>query len=156
MKSRPSNRQTMSMNVYESLDETHRAIVLHLERLKLLAQLLPTAPSNETVRGQVREVIDFFTGASREHHYDEEKFVFPPLLAGTDATVHKVIERLREDHAWIELQWLDIQAQLETSAEGASAKDGQDLIAAIDDFALLMHDHMALEESTLHSVHSAD
>ena len=149
MKSRSSNRRPVPANVYESLDETHREIVFHLERLKLLAISLPTAPAEEAAHDQVRQVIDFFAGASREHHYDEERFVFPPLLAGSDATVHRVIERLREDHAWIELQWLDIEAQLETAAEGAPLKDGPALIATVDEFVHLMHDHIALEDSTL-------
>jgi hemerythrin-like domain-containing protein len=149
--SKPSNRRSSLTNVYESLDATHRAIVHHLERLKGLATLLvTTTPTNETARDQVREVIEFFSGASREHHYDEERFAFPKLLAGSDATVHRVVERLREDHAWIELQWLDIEAQLETSAEGMPPNEGQAFIAAVDDFALLMYDHMALEESTFH------
>jgi hemerythrin-like domain-containing protein len=148
--SKPSNRRSMPTLVVESLDDTHRDVVLHLERLKVLAASLVATPASEATHAQARELIDFFTGPSRQHNYDEERFAFPSLLAGSDAATHRVIERLREEHAWIELQWLDIETQLAAFVEGAVPRDAQALRRAVDDFAMLMHQHMELEESTIY------
>ena len=150
MPSRPSSRRSSPTPVAKTLDDRHREIVLRLERLKVIAGLLLATPMKESTCVQVRDLIAFFAGPAREHNFHEERFVFPSLLAGSVATMHEIVERLREEHAWIELQWLDIEVQLSALTQGQSSADGQALVAAVDEFVLLMQDHMALEESTIY------
>ena len=150
MQSKQSRHQRAQQQAVDSPDGIHREIVLHLERLKALAATLQTAAASDAVRTQARDLVAFFTGPSRNHNYEEERLVFPSLLAGSDAAVHRTVERLREEHAWIELQWLDIEVQLLTLAQGDVPGDLQNLNGAVDDFARLLHVHMALEESAIY------
>lgn len=93
-----------------------------------------------------REVIAFFAGPSRERNEDEERHVFAILLQSEDAEVKRAAEFLCENHAWIELNWLDIEAPLAALARGESV-DHRALRSAADVFDALMRDHIALKES---------
>jgi hemerythrin superfamily protein len=95
-------------------------------------------------------VIAFFSGPAREHNYDEERHVFPTLLAWDDEEVKRAAETLCEDHAWIELRWLDIEPQVASVAAGLSSYDLPALRAAVEALVTVMRNHMALEESLLY------
>jgi hypothetical protein len=90
------------------------------------------------------------SGPAREHNCDEERHVFPTLLACDDVEVKRAAEALCEDHAWIELCWLDIEPQLAAAAAGLSSYDLPALRSAAEALVTVMRDHMALEESLLY------
>jgi hemerythrin-like domain-containing protein len=132
------------------VDVCHRDILAQLEKLAILASGLH-ADVDAGARSQVRELVAFFTGPAREHNDDEERHVFPALLQHEDEEVRNAAETLREDHAWIELYWLDIEPQLAAVADGVSTFDPFALRAAAEVFDAVMRDHVALEESLLYA-----
>ena len=135
--------------VFDALGGSHRDIVMHLDKLMALVAQLQVMPPNEEVRSEARELVAFFSGPAREHNYDEERHVFPTLLACEDAEVKRAAEMVCEDHAWIEFCWLDIEPYLAAAAAGVSSNDHQALRSAAEAFVTVTRDHMALEESLL-------
>ena len=135
---------------FDALGVCHRDTLVHLDKLMALVSQLGLAVSNGKVRRQAREVVAFFSGPAREHNYDEERHVFPKLLACDDVEVKQAAESLCEDHAWIEFCWLDIEPHLAAAAAGLSSYDLPALRAAAEAFSTVMRDHMALEESLLY------
>jgi iron-sulfur cluster repair protein YtfE (RIC family) len=131
------------------LTETHREIEEHLARITALAGGLSRQPADEAVQRQLSELLAFFAGPLRRHDIEEERHLFPALLRDGDPELHRRVERLREDHAWIELRWLDIEPQLAAVAKGGVADDLSGLQDAVHDFVDVTRDHMAVEESLL-------
>ena len=139
-----------SPDFFDVLGGCHREIRVHLDKLTAIVSQLQIAAPNEHARSQAREVIAFFTGPAREHNFDEERHVFPTLAACDDAEVKRVAETLCEDHAWIELCWLDIEPQLAAVAAGLCPDDIPALCSAAEQFVKLSREHMAVEESVLY------
>jgi hemerythrin-like domain-containing protein len=133
----------------DAFDFRHREILGQLGALTRLVDRLQAADPDDEARGCARTLIAFFAGPAREHNYDEERHVFPVLQRCDDADVRQAAERLCEDHAWIELCWLDIEPQLAAVAAGASG-DRAALQSAAELFAAMMREHIALEESLLY------
>jgi hemerythrin-like domain-containing protein len=136
-------------HVLEVLQEGHREILDHLDKLLTLAFEPRSAPNDES-RTRARAIVAFFSGPAREHNYDEERHVFPLLRACEDGEVRRVAETLCEEHAWIELYWLEIEPQLAEIAAGAPLDDARALRAGAELFAAATRHHVRLEESLLY------
>lgn len=132
------------------LDHFHRDVHRQLDELMGLVSRLDTLAVSEELRGKARELVAFFSGPVREHNYDEERHVFPALRLSSEPELRQAAETLCEDHAWIELGWLDVEAELASVGRRGSVKDLPALRAGADAFAGLMRDHMALEECLLY------
>jgi iron-sulfur cluster repair protein YtfE (RIC family) len=137
-------------DTFAVLDASHRDALSHLNQLTDLVSRLQVSDLAEPLRRAARELIAFFSGPAREHNADEERHVFPTLQQCDDVEVKRAAECLREDHAWIELHWLDIETQLMAAAEGSTSFDHRILQTASEVFVALMRDHIALEESLLY------
>jgi iron-sulfur cluster repair protein YtfE (RIC family) len=149
MKAKSHTAKSSPGDFVDALDGCHRDILVHLDKLVALVSELQLDGPNDAVRTQARELIAFFSGPAREHNYDEERHVFPALVACDDVEVKRAAETLSEDHAWIEFCWLDIEPQLAVVAAGLSSYDVPALRSAVDAFVKVTRDHMALEESLL-------
>jgi hemerythrin-like domain-containing protein len=96
------------------------------------------------------EVIRFFSTTARQHHEDEERHIFPALLAGGDPDVVQAVLRLQQDHHWMDVDWMELAPLVAAVAAG---QDGYDLAAlreGIEIFTGLTQDHIALEESYIY------
>jgi hemerythrin-like domain-containing protein len=133
--------------VFEFLDATHRHIDQHLKRLRLLVDRIATDGLDHASQEQAREVLDYFSMDARQHHLDEEKHIFPTLLASGDPDVVQAAERLTQDHGWLEENWLCIAPSIDAAADGSTWFDTTELSHALDVFEALYADHMLLEES---------
>ena len=71
----------VSIAVFEFLDGTHRDIQAHIRQLQTLIDAIASDGLNLGNRGQARRVLDYFNAEARQHHLDEEKHIFPTLLA---------------------------------------------------------------------------
>jgi iron-sulfur cluster repair protein YtfE (RIC family) len=138
--------QMAPAEVMRVLTDAHREIEEHLARVTALASGLSRQPANKAVQRELGELLEFFAGPLRRHDIEEEQHLFPALLRNGDRELHRRIERLREDHAWIELRWLDIEPQLAAVAKGGVAEDLSGLQEAVHDFVDVTRDHMAVEE----------
>jgi hemerythrin-like domain-containing protein len=134
---------------FDALDETHRHIAEHLARLRALGGQLG-GEIDSALRREAAAVEAFFSSVSRRHHADEERDVFPSLLASTDVDLVAKVRMLQQDHGWIEEDWRIIAPQLRGLAEGTIGVEAETLREAIEVFFELCREHIQLEESIVY------
>lgn len=134
--------------VFEFLDATHRDIQQQLKRLHALVDAIEDNGLDAAAREQARQVLAYFNGEARHHHLDEEKHIFPALLASQDEPIVDTARRLVQDHGWLEENWLQIEPALAAAASGNQWFDTLELRHALTVFEALYLDHILLEETT--------
>jgi hemerythrin-like domain-containing protein len=132
------------------MDETHREIAVVLTQMERLAQLLALPAQPPQAAELAAQTCSFFNGPARAHHETEETQVFPRLLAGHDADVRAQVQRLQQDHNWIEEDWLELEPQLQAVARGEHPDTADFLRPALAEFTSLYREHLAVEEALLH------
>ena len=137
----------VSIAVFDFLDATHREVQQQIRQLHALVDAIESDGLNQTNRGVARRVLDFFNGEARQHHLDEEKHIFPALLASQDAELVQTTEHLIQDHGWLEENWIQIAPSLEAATGGNLWFDTAELRHALEVFEALYLDHILLEES---------
>jgi hemerythrin-like domain-containing protein len=140
-----------TLDGFEVLDATHRQTLAALERLEALAaQLRGGAGADAQARAVAAEIVQYFSNTARQHHLDEEIHVFPRLAAGAEPETAQALQRLRQDHGWLEEDWLELSPLLDAVAGGQSWVDTETLLRGVEIFVALSRDHMALEESVIY------
>jgi hemerythrin-like domain-containing protein len=137
----------VSLSLFEFLDSTHRDIQTHLGILREVVAAVEDTGLTPGAREKARVVLAFFNGEARQHHLDEEKHVFPALLASQNPELEAATRRLIQDHGWLEENWLYIEPSIAAASEGNQWFDPMELIHALDVFEALYADHLLLEES---------
>jgi hemerythrin-like domain-containing protein len=137
----------VSIAVFEFLDSTHKDIQVQVRQLHLLVDAIESNGLNPANRALARQVLDYFNHEARQHHLDEEKHIFPALLASQDAEIVQATEHLIQDHGWLEENWLQIEPSLEAATGGNLWFDPAELRHALEVFEALYLDHILLEES---------
>lgn len=135
---------------FDVLDVCHRHTLVALGRLAALVTALRSGGVDADARLLAREVHAHFEGEARLHHEDEERHVFPALLDRGDAGIAQAVQRLRQDHRWLEQDWREIGPRIEAIAGGQSWVDVDALREAVRVFTALSHDHIALEEAYIY------
>lgn len=136
-----------SIAVFEFLDSTHQEIQRELKLLHALVDAIESDGLNQANRVEARRVLDFFGGEARQHHLDEEKHIFPALLASQDPEIVQTTEHLRQDHGWLEENWIMISPSLEAATSGNMWFDPAELRHSLEVFEALYLDHILIEES---------
>lgn len=135
---------------FEALDACHRQILAHLQELSVLAQRIETTGVDAGVQQQAGAIEAFFSGTARQHHQQEEKSVFAPLLAGGDAAITAAVHTLQQDHGWIEENWIELAPQLSAIASGNNWPDAAEFQHGVQVFVQLCTGHIALEETVVY------
>ncbi|MEP7118290.1 MAG: hemerythrin domain-containing protein [Acidobacteriota bacterium] len=135
---------------FDALDVCHRKTLVALGRLAGLIARLTKIGADEEARVLAREIVGHFSTTAREHHQDEERHVFPKLMSGGDPETVQAVLRLRQDHGWLEEDWLELSPHLNAVASGQSGYDLDVLRESAEVFTALSHDHIALEESFIY------
>jgi hemerythrin-like domain-containing protein len=135
---------------FASLDAAHRSALAMIDALDRLLTRLENQGLDTEARAAAQQVLDFFNGPGRHHHAEEEARVFPELLASGDAELIHHVRRLREDHGWIEEDWLMLAPQVEAIAQGYDWYELPMLRLALPVFADLHREHIALEETVVY------
>jgi hemerythrin-like domain-containing protein len=135
---------------FQALDACHQQIQLHLDELAGLAPQLETASDDLTVRQKIGAIEAFFSSTSRQHHAEEEKNVFPALLASDNAELVQAVKTLQQDHGWIEQNWVELAPMLRAIAEGEDWVDMAEMQSYMQVFLNLCHDHIVLEETLIY------
>jgi hemerythrin-like domain-containing protein len=135
---------------FDVLDVCHRHTLVALGKLAALVTALRGGGVDADARTLAREVRAHFEGDARLHHEDEERHVFPALLERGDAGIAQTVQRLRQDHRWLEQNWRVIGPRLDAIADGQSWVDVDVLHEAVQVFTALSHDHIALEEAHIY------
>ena len=134
----------------EGLDVCHRQMLFSLGKLSALIARLATFGPDADARETAREISDFFSTTVRLHHEDEERHVFPKMLAAGDPELVQAVRRLQTDHGWLEENGRDLSPHVAAVASGQSWYDLDLLRDGAAVFTALLHDHIALEESLIH------
>lgn len=135
---------------FEVLDSCHRQMLATLDTLAALVERLDAHGPDDAARAMAGEVLAFFSTTARQHHEDEERHVFPKVLASNDPEMVQATLRLQQDHDWIEEDWMELSAHLEALAAGQSWWDPALLREGSEVFIALLHDHVALEEGCVY------
>ncbi|MBN8505378.1 MAG: hemerythrin domain-containing protein [Burkholderiales bacterium] len=121
-----------------------------LGEMEVLLSLLESQGAVPEARRMAREIHGFFEGHARQHHADEERSVFPGLLASNDESLRHHVLRLQQDHGWLEEDWRVLAPQLEAVAQGYNWFELPMLRLALPVFRELYEEHIALEESLIY------
>jgi len=141
---------TASAAAFAELDECHREIHVHLDRLGALANFLQGADADAAAQAEAAAIEHFFSTTSRQHHADEEAKVFPPLLDSGNEELAAAVRTLQNDHGWIEENWIELGPQLRAIASGNHWVDPAEFLHAAQVFLELCLGHIALEESMIY------
>ena len=149
---RPARKQPKSAPraTLDSLDATHREILSMLTQLDRLMLHLTSVGCDGVAQASAADICRFFATTARKHHEDEEKLVFPALLKSPDATLVQHIQRLQQDHGWLEEDWLELAPLLQAIAQGQNFYEVETLREGVNVFANLYHEHIALEDSLVY------
>lgn len=141
----------LTLHAFEALDRTHAEVVDSLRSLERLLDRLEAAEGIDAdARAQASTLCAFFDGTSRVHHEDEERVVFPPLLIGGDVMLIAQVQRLQQDHGWLEENWGELKPMLGAIADGIGGQDLPTLRRMAAVFGALYIEHIALEESLIY------
>jgi hemerythrin-like domain-containing protein len=122
----------------EPIDEfskCHAGIISQLTSLRELPALLEPAAQARRIAG---ESLAFFRRAVYGHHEDEERDLFPAVLASAEKgaeheRVRSMVDRLTAEHRSVEKAWEALEPDLKAIAHGKEAEiDSQALARLID------------------------
>jgi hemerythrin-like domain-containing protein len=147
---RPGLASMFTLHEFEALDRTHAEVVQTLKQLEVLVHSIESDGVDDKARASAAAICRFFDGTARAHHEEEERVVFPPLLSGADAELIAQVERLQQDHGWLEEDWRELRAQLNTIAGGYTGHDPVAIRQMCEVFSALYIEHIALEESLIY------
>ena len=129
------------------LEACHERVERMLDLLhKLRAHLLEKG-CDDSARQAARDVMRYFDVAGPAHHADEEKHVFPVLLAAGRLVAE--VQRLQRDHVEFEAAWSRVRPALERVAEGTWAGMTMHEEAALSSFASIYERHLPLEHAVV-------
>jgi hemerythrin-like domain-containing protein len=147
---RPQRPPAPALPPFEALDRTHHQVLQVLKQFDRLLEHVDDNGADDVARASAAEIVAFFAGHARQHHADEESQVFPPLLATGDAELVQHVQRLQQDHGWLEEDWRELSPQIEAIAKGYNWYDLVMLRHALPVFTALYEEHIALEESLIY------
>jgi len=115
----PTPSTPASSEPFEDFSQCHAGILNKLGVLGELPALLAPALRAREVAEQANA---FFHEAIFEHHQDEERELFPAVLAsaheGELAQVSELVKRLTDEHRTLEAIWRSLEAPLKKVAKG--------------------------------------
>ncbi|WP_234267620.1 hemerythrin domain-containing protein [Hydrogenophaga sp. NFH-34] len=120
--------------------------------LRLLARLREHAAGHgaDTAGSEAaRDVMRYFDVAGPLHHQDEERHVFPVLLAQGDAVACRTVGRLLDDHRAMEAGWAQVRQALQRLRDAVPAPAfafTADEQAQMDAYAALYARHLTDED----------
>jgi hemerythrin-like domain-containing protein len=106
---------------FEMLGACHERVERMLGLLAKLRQHVLVRGWDESVASAARDVMRYFDQAAPLHHEDEERHVFPPLLAGDDAVMRQIVQDLQQDHRDMETAWAAARGVLAAVAQAPPA-----------------------------------
>jgi hemerythrin-like domain-containing protein len=146
---RPARPAVPLIDPMTALDLTHRQALVQLERLHELLNRIEARGADAETLTQSQAIAAFFGGEARKHHEDEEEQVFPMLLAQGDAALVQQVQRLQQDHGWLEEDWMELGPQLAALAAGYTGYDIELLRQGFMVYADLYLEHISLEEGVV-------
>lgn len=135
------------------LGACHERVVRMLQLMERLQQHLLQHGWDDSVGSAAQDVMRYFDIAAPLHHEDEERHVFPPLLAGEDATMHMLVSRLQQDHRDMKDAWVLAREALATVVRAPLRdRDGFSPLQrlALTEFVRLYERHLREEDDLVY------
>lgn len=135
---------------FEMLEACHERVQRSLALLVRLIAHIDAHGHDERSRSAAQDVLRYFDLAAPQHHEDEERHVFPRLLALDDEALRAAVRRLRGEHRRMGELWARLRpVLLDWSGEGASGTLSASFRADAQAFHALYGEHAALEEGCI-------
>jgi hypothetical protein len=121
----------------DDFSQCHAGILGHLQSLGELPALLEPAARARKIAA---DTLGFFRDAVFEHHAEEEKELFPAVLASAVKgderdKVQAIIAELAAEHRQVEAAWLKLEPKLKALAKGHDADiDGREIAALVENY----------------------
>jgi hemerythrin-like domain-containing protein len=142
-----SARSPLPPDGFTALDGFHRKTLAMLDELSNLVAKVEVDGLDPQTCARAARLVAFFSSGPREHHEDEERHVFPVLVASGDPDAIQAVLRLQRDHDWLEENWFELGPHLEAIACGFVSYDIDVLREGVAVLTALYQDHIELEES---------
>lgn len=133
---------------FEMLEACHERVQRMLGLMQRLRTHLATMGCDEQARQAARDVMRYFDVAAPAHHEDEERHVFPPLLAAGDCV--DIVQRLQREHVEMTAIWPQVRSVLQRVADGAweGFRAGDE--GTLEHYARLYDWHLAAENELVY------
>jgi hemerythrin-like domain-containing protein len=121
----------------DDFSQCHAGILGHLQALGTLPALLEPAARARQIAA---ETVSFFRDAVYEHHAEEEKELFPAVLASATQgaerdKVQAIIAELAAEHRKVEAAWAKLEPRLKALAKGHETEvDGAEITALVETY----------------------
>ncbi|MDP3844241.1 MAG: hemerythrin domain-containing protein [Oxalobacteraceae bacterium] len=141
-----SSDSTKEEQPIQDFSHCHEGILKKLNQLNELPALLePAARAREIAAN----ALEFFREAIFEHHLDEERELFPAVLASAEKgaehdRVQTLAKRLTDEHREMEMTWKRLEPELKRVAKG---QDSHLDVAALERLVVQYRAHAQFEES---------
>jgi len=132
---------------FEMLHACHERVERMMNLLAKLREHVRTHSADVQARQAAADVMRYFDVAAPEHHRDEERHVFPALLALNDPNVTHLVARLQREHVLMDARWAASRALLSGVADGTRTAFDADDERTLDTFGALYAGHVEAEES---------
>ena len=114
----PSATAGAAGDAFAVLDECHRQTLAAIAKFEAIVARLDGGAADGQTRALAADVVRHFSTTARQHHVDEERHIFPKLLATPSAVLEQAVLRMQEDHHWLEEDWRELEPQLDAIACG--------------------------------------
>jgi len=129
------------------LSACHDRVQRSLALLQRLQGHLATHGADAQAQDAARDVLRYFDIAAPLHHDDEERHIFPALLAADAARHGPLVARLQDDHRRMAAAWPAAREALAAVAEGRwTPETAAAALPAWRDFSALYGPHIEAEE----------
>lgn len=132
---------------FAMLDACHDRVQRMLGTLQKLRAHLASNGCDAQAREAARDVVRYFDTAGPAHHADEERHVFPVLLAAGQLVSE--VKRLQRDHIEFEAAWARVRGTLVRVAQGEWPGPSLHDEAALSSFATIYERHLPLEDEVV-------
>lgn len=130
------------------LEACHDRIRRSLELLGRICDRVAEGRVDAAVHEAAGDVLRYFDRAAPHHHEDEERHIFPRVLAeAVEPALRAAVLRLQEDHLAMEAQWASLRTPLAALAAGHAQGFGAAQIEGARRFIALYAAHAQTEEA---------
>ena len=133
---------------FDMLEACHDRVRRSLSLMERLIGHIDANGHDEKSRSAATDVLRYFELAAPLHHEDEERHVFPLLLAGADAAIAATVRGLLEDHRRMNTLWATLRTPLSRWARAEACGEAVDeqVRRTIGEFGALYASHLEREE----------
>ena len=98
---------------FQMLNACHERVQRTLSLLQRLQAHVAQQGADAQAIQAARDIVRYFEQAAPQHHLDEERHVFPQVLALGDPVLTQAVHRLQRDHVEMEATWAQVRAELQ-------------------------------------------